>query len=161
MKDIESGLTRGLTTGYAGENKPKNVMRKGFLGKKSDVTIDAGYYHDEWFTGERTGGGQELLYVNGKKFTRLYAGGTPDTKLLDFLGVTEDEVSKYLKEKILELGDRTRLFENCTPKPDGLWQYKYKITGQDEHIGLTTGMETIDFSGSIVHAHAFILSPIK
>lgn len=107
------------------------------------------------------GGGQELVEVNGQKFTRLYAGGTPDKEVLDFLGITDNDVGTYLKKSIEKLGDKTRLYKDCTPEPDGTWQYEYKVTSNETAIGVATGMETINYSGMTVHIHAFILSPVK
>lgn len=158
--EIRKGLTDGLLTGYAGQKKPEEIVRGGFRGKASHV--DEGFaYHDEWFTDNYLGGGQELLEINGEKFTRLYAGGTPVKETLDQLGITGKDVSKYLKSKIQELSDNTRLTNDCLPKKEEGWEYSYKVTSYNESIGVTTGMETITYQGEIVHIHAFILSPIK
>lgn len=103
-------LTDGLNKGYAG-GKPESVVRSGFEGNKSYIELaDGAIYHDEWFVETRLGGGQELVQTNEGKFTRLYAGGTPDETMLESLGITVKDVGGYLKEKILELGDKTRLF---------------------------------------------------
>lgn len=162
MKRIEEALTTGLLAGYAGAGAEiKKVVRAGFEGKSSDVALPDGTYHDEWFVPTHVGGGQEFVEVDGQKFTRLYAGGTPEKEVLDFLGITEHDVSQHLIAFINALGGRTRLFEDCRPQPEGNWQYSYKVTSYDKDIGVATGMETIDYLGTRVHIHAFILSPVK
>jgi len=159
-KEVENVLTNGLHAGYAG-GKPENVTRGTVDGKVSHIKQVGSIYHDEWFVGTRVGGGQELVVFGDQKFTRLYAGGTPDTKALESLGITTKDVSRYLKSKILELGNETRLFQDCTPEPDGYWQYAYRIATNSKSIGLTTAMESIHYQTTPVHLHAFILSPIK
>ena len=159
-KEIEETLTNGLRVGYAG-GKPESVTRGTVAGKVSHVESTGTVYHDEWFVSKRVGGGQELVIVGDQRFTRLYAGGTPDAAELESLGITGKDVSTYLKRKILELGDNTRLFKNCMPGPDGDWEYGYLLTSNSKSIGLTTGMESIHYKAAPVHLHAFILSPIK
>ncbi len=159
MKEIKDVLTKGLLAGFAG-GKPKEVVRGNFTGKVSEPDLDDGIYHDEWFTGFRSGGGQELVSIGENKFTRLYAGGTVKKGILEKLGTSEGEVGSYLVGKINELGDRTRLFEDCIPEVDGDFQYSYRITSRDEEIGVTTGVEKINYKDTTVFIHAFILSPI-
>lgn len=160
MKEFGRALTDGLATGFAG-SEIKRAVRGGFAGKASHVLLENGTYHDEWFSGKKSGGGQELVEVDGDEFTRLYGGGVESSEILASLGIGEKEVNRYLIFKIMELGDKTRLFEDCTPKPDGKWQYAYRVTSSDPGIQLTTAMETIDYDETRVHAHAFILSPVK
>lgn len=66
-----------------------------------------------------------------------------------------------LKAKIRELGEKTGLFADCTPNPDGEWQYSYKILQNIEDIPLKIGLETVTYKGSIVVAHAFLHSPVE
>ncbi len=154
-------LTDGLNKGYAG-GKPESVNRAGFEGDKSHIELEDGaIYHDEWFVETRLGGGQELVQTGEGKFTRLYAGGTPEEKVLTDLGITIKDVGKFLKEKILELGDKTRLFENCTPCADGDWEYSYVVTGQHDDIEITTGIESITYKRAVVHVHTFMLCSIR
>ena len=159
-KDIESALTKGLLTGYAG-GKVENVDRGGFSGKASHVTFsDNQVYHDEWFA-NHSGGGQELVQVGNEMFTRLYAGGTPDEQTLSSLGISTDDVGAYLKQKITELGETTRLMKNSLPDPDDVWQYEYRITGTYPETNVLTSLESIQYKGTIVHHHAFILCPVR
>lgn len=159
-KDINSALTKGLLTGYAG-GKVETINRSGFTGKASHVELPDGQtYHDEWFA-NHSGGGQELVQVGDSLFTRLYAGGTPDEQTLSSLGISADAVGAYLKRKITELGEDTRLFVNCNPEPDNEWQYEYKVTGTYTETNVLTSLESIRYKGSIVHHHAFILCPVS
>jgi len=165
MKDVEKeiakGFTQGLLGGFAGKGHVHDAKRGGIVdGKASHVKVDGGQYHDEWFTGERTGGGQEVLVLGDQKYTRVYTGGSPDRKALEELGVSEKDVSYYLVEKLDQLGEKTRLFEDCTPEPDDKWQYAYRVTDRFEEIGTLTGIETIHFDSVRVHVHAFAMCPI-
>lgn len=159
-KDTESTLTQGLLSGYAG-GKPENISRGGFPGKVSHIELpDGSIYHDEWFAGN-SGGGQELVRIGDETFTRLYAGGTPSEEILASLGITDKDVGSYLKRKITELGDKTRLSDDCKPEPDGDWQYEYIITGIYPETDVLTSLESIEYKNNVVHHHAFVLCPIK
>lgn len=160
MKKIQSLLTKGLTQGYAGA-EVKNVSRSGFDGKESHIEFPEGVYHDEWFVPNHLGGGQELVKVGDEQFTRLYAGGTPDPKILEEMGITTKDVSRYLKRKITELGEKTRLFEDCNPEVDEDWQYNYKISSNHPEFNVTTSLESISHRGNLVHIHTFILCPLE
>lgn len=152
-------LTKGLLHGYVSSGvKPHE--RGSFKGKESVVTLGHAKYHDEWF-GHYSGGGQELVSIGNQQFTRLYGGGTPGKEILDAMGITHDDVGSYLKKKIIELKDQTRLFENCTPQADGDWQYSYTILEDHADISITTAKELIAYKGSDVHIHVFILCPVK
>lgn len=162
MKEIEKGFTEGLLKGFAGEGNMHKIEKAGIPGKSVQVKLDnGGVYQDEWFSGEQLGGGKELLEIDGQRYIRLYAGGTPEAAFLDRLEISHSDVNSYLVRKIKELGDETRLFEDCKPEPDGAWQYKYRVTSKDIESGVATGRETINYSGMQVHLHEFILSPIK
>ncbi len=161
-KDIETGLTEGLLAGYAGKISKPVTRSDNFSGDVSHVPLSSGgVYHDEWFVEAHLGGGQELVEVNGVKFTRLYGGGTPKPPVLAELGLEVKDVGRYLVSKITELGDKTRLLQDCNPEPDGDWQYRYNITNTNAEIEVTTATESIDYKGHIVHLHPFILCPIK
>lgn len=154
-------LTKGLVDGYAGDGEIADVTRAGFIGKASHREPESGsVYHDEWFVPTYLGGGQELIKVDGEKFTRVYAGGTPSPEKLAELGITVKDVGTYLKRKISELGKKTRLFENCTPDADGDWRYTYEVVVKEENIGVTVGVESIYCKETRVHIHPFILSPV-
>ena len=158
--DIESALTKGLLAGYAG-GKVEAVNRGKFTGKASHVELAEGQiYHDEWFA-SHSGGGQELVQVGDSQFTRLYAGGPPDVQTLTSLGISANDVGAYLKKKITELGEKTRLMKDCEPEPENDWKYRYKVTGNYPETSVTTSLESIEYKGTVVHHHAFILSPIK
>ncbi|MCL5125399.1 MAG: hypothetical protein M1511_13065 [Deltaproteobacteria bacterium] len=106
------------------------------------------------------GGGQEVIEIDGKKFTRLYAGGTIALEELAELGLTKKDVIRYLKSKLKELGNRTRLLENCRVE-DGDWDYDYFLLDVDSDIPLTTAQEMIRFRGKRFFVHSFLLCPIE
>lgn len=154
-------LTKGLMHGYAGGGSIKPVDRGGFKGKAASVQFEHhNRYHDEWFA-QHSGGGQELVSIGDLQFTRLYAGGTPEQSVLDEVGITKTEVSDYLRKKIIELKETTRLFESCHPESDGDWQYSYTVSEDHEQIAITVAKEVITYKSADVHIHAFILCPVK
>lgn len=165
-REVDQLLTEGLAEGYAGGTSRNRVWRAGFQFKSSEHVVTdgkggvSGAYIDEW-RANRTGGGQEVARIGDTETTRLYAGGVIDLEALDTLGLKKEDVTGYLKGKIIELGDQTRLQEDCMPDPDGNWQYAYKVMQHLEEIPLTVGTETIDYRGSLVFAHGFLLSPIE
>lgn len=159
--DLENLLSRGLEQGYAGGTKRETVQRGPFQMETSQYTSpEGGIYRDEW-TADRTGGGQEIVQLEGRKKTRLYAGGTITLKELAELGLTKKDVTRKLKEFIKTFKNKTRLLEDFTPEPDGDWQYEYKIMENVENIPLTTAMETIIYKGKLVFAHAFLHTSIE
>lgn len=158
--EISKILTKGLRQGFAGIRTPADIERGSFKGKGSHIDLgEEGIYDDRWFA-DTLGGGQELVRVGEKMFTRLYGGGTVSPEKLAELEITAGDVFKYLKKKILELGDKTRLFEECKPVPDGEWQYLYEIIMKDPNIPVILSAESIMYKNTRVHLHPFILSPI-
>lgn len=155
-------LTSGLSKGYTGQTKAETVIRGGFVLEKSHYVdrSTGGTYHDEWLP-TRTGGGQELAIAGEEKITRLYAGGVISPEQLEKLGITEKDVVSYLIKKVGELGNKTRLFEDCAPAPDGDWQYVYKITDRIESVVLIRSLETINYKGVQVFVHGFEICPIR
>ena len=161
-KKSEKLLTEGLLSGYAGKNWNR-VKRDIFSGESSHSNFpDGGIYHDEWFVGKHLGGGQELVKIEEEKFTRLYGGGTLDSEMLEKLGISTKDVGSYLIKKIKELGDRTRLFADCMPGPEGDWEYSYTVLRHNQDkLPVTIAMEEIKYKSTLVHLHPFIISPIK
>lgn len=161
MNELENLLSQGLEAGYAGGTERSRVQRGPFEFEMSEFTSAEGeVYRDEWIA-DRTGGGQEVAEINGKKVTRLYAGGTISIERLNELGLTKKDVTGYLKRKIKELGPQTRLQEDCQPEPDGDWQYQYRRIDDLPEIPLAVRMETISFRGNLVFAHAFLHTTIE
>lgn len=160
--NISTTLTEGLLKGYAGDGEISDVSRAGFSGKMSHQVLGPdGVYHDEWFVPTHLGGGQELVKSGTETYTRVYAGGAPSAEKLSELGITADEVGAYLKQKITELGEQTRLHEECRPEAEGNWRYEYKILLREETIGVTVGVESIFYKNVRVHIHPFVLSPVQ
>ncbi len=163
MEELDRLLAKGLGAGFAGETTPKTIQRGSFEGKQSTYpSPEKPFYLDEWFA-HQNGGGQELVQDDeGKRATRVYAGGNLPPEELAELGTTEDEVSVYLVRKINGLGEKTRLRENCHPEPDGNWQYSYEILKPNvDGVALTIGLEKIAFKQTTVFAHGFLLSPVE
>lgn len=158
MSEIDKLLTDGLLRGYAGKTKFEEIRRGTFVGQQS--ALPDGNYIDQWFARE-LGGGQELVQIPDGIGTRLYAGGHVPTEELEKLGITGEDVLKYHRNKLAQLGERTRLGEKCLPEPDGDWQYEYQILDNIPEIRLRIGLETIFYKGDLVFAHGFLQSPIK
>jgi hypothetical protein len=160
--EISKILTEGLVGGYAGKGKIEKVNRASFSGKSShSVPEEGSLYHDEWFVPNYLGGGQEIVKAGEVLFTRLYGGGTPSPEILTSLGISTEEVGSYLKQKIVDLGEETRLDKDCKPEKDGEWQYVYEILLQDPNIPVIVSAESIIYKDTRVHLHPFILSPLK
>lgn len=139
-------LTEGLLAGYGGKTIFTSVKRSSFELKSSHYEADGIVYHDEW----TSGGGQEIVSVDGVQFTRVYAGGA--------IGETKEVVGK-LMYFIQQLKDKTRLFINCEMS-DGDWHYRYQIIDTNLSPEVTVGKETITHQNQIVFIHVFVLSPI-
>ena len=156
-------LTKGLLEGYAGNSIISDVERASFKGKGSHLANpDGTIYHDEWFVPTRLGAGQELATIGEEGMSRLYGGGQPTSEKLVELGITHQEVDAYLIKKISELGNRTRLYEDCSPAPDGDWQYLYEVLMRDPNIeGVALASESILYKEVRVHWHPFIITPLK
>lgn len=159
---ISKTLTQGLLKGYAGDGEITDIVRAGFSGKVSHQTLGPDeIYHDEWFVPTHLGGGQELVKVGQEMYTRVYAGGTPLPEKLAKLGITTKDVGAYLKRKIVELGEQTRLDTECKPAADGEWRYEYVVLLHDKNIEVIVGVESIYYRDERVHIHPFVLSPVK
>jgi len=155
----KSILTAGLLAGYASKNKPLEVSRAGFLLKSSDYSGSEGKYHDEW-AADFTGAGQEIGETpDGRKYTRVYGGGTVGLKELEKLGLTKKEVGGKLVSFIQKLGDETRLDKNAEAV-DGLWTYRYKVLKTLPSIPVEMGEEEIKYDGQLVFVHFHIFCPV-
>ena len=136
--DKKTLLTKGLQKGFGGKTTKEKVQRGSFELESSHYeTRDGDIYHDEWMA-DRVGGGQELVEVNGKRYTRVYGGGTVSEETLESLGLTKKEVMGFLKEQITVNGDKIRLHEDFEPEPEGDWRYEYKIVDRED--GIPTGL---------------------
>jgi hypothetical protein len=155
---IKQALTQGLLAGYAGEAEFKSIVRGGFEMKQSYYNKNGVVYHDEWLP-NRTGGGQELVEIEGQKFTRIYAGGLISETALKELEIDENDVISTLINQIKLAGEKTRLNADYE-KLDRDWKYSYKVKKQIEEIGLLVGKEKIKYKGQLVFVHYFLLSPI-
>lgn len=156
-KIISQVLTTGLIAGYGGKTDFNKISRGGFDLNSSHFQDRETIYHDEW----TKGGGQEIIKVGEESFTRVYAGGVVDEKVLEELNITHDDVIATLMNKIQKLGEKTRLFNDYPEDLENDWKYEYKILDQDDQIILTTGKETIKYKDQLVFTHVFVLSPIK
>lgn len=154
-------LSEGLGAGYGTGGERQVVQRGPFQVESTQYTSpDGGLYVDQWIA-DNNGGGQEIVEKDGKKSTRLHAGGVIELEELAKLGLTKKDVTGYLKRKIVELGEKTRLSKKCLPEPDGDWQYEYSVLERIDEMNLSVGLESIHYKGQLVFAHGFLNSPIK
>jgi hypothetical protein len=154
---ISKALTDGLVSGYGGKTEFRKSTRGSFEISSSHFEKDGIVYHDEW----TNGGGQEIIDVDGESFTRVYAGCVADEKILNNLKITHRDVIQNLVSRIKELGDKTRLFNNCSVEEINDWKYSYQVLDNDNEIGVTVGKEIIKYQDKTVFVHCFVLSPIK
>lgn len=160
MTTPQTFLSLGLVKGFAGETEFESTSRAGFSLQTSHLEENGNTYHDEW-AADRTGGGQELVKVNGVTFTRVYAGGTLSLDALKELHISKENIMEFLIQSLNEAGSKTRLFENYGPILNGEWTYKYKILEQNLSIPMTTGKEDILYKGQIVFTHVFVMCPVE
>src|ERR1035437_2848104 len=112
-------LSKGLEVGYGSGGERQVIQRGPFQVESTQFTTpDGGLYVDQWIA-NTNGGGQEIVQKGDKKSTRLHAGGVIEPEELAKLGLTKKDVTGYLKRKIVELGQGTRLSEDAAPEPDG------------------------------------------
>ncbi len=161
--EMEKLLTKGLLAGYVGKNEFGKVIKEKVNRGPVRFTVtsflspDGGQYQDGW----SKGGGQEVGQQGEEKATRLYAGDTLSDEELRQIGITHDQIIKYHQGKLDELSGRTRLFEDCSPEPDGDWQYRYEVIRNLEAIPLVIALETIRYKDRTVFAHGFLHAKIR
>lgn len=160
MPSPESLLTKGLLAGFAGETNSATAHRGGFALQTSHFQEGDAVYHDEW-AAHRTGGGQELVTVDQRVYTRVYAGGTTSTEAMTQLGITKQDVLTFLVACLRSQGNNTRLHEDCGPHTEGDWAYTYQVLEKNTAIPMTTGKETITYKGQVVFIHVFVLCPVE
>jgi len=163
--EFEKYLNLGLQRGFAGELEHGQKVRHGWGKVDFSHMVDVVdgktvVYQDEW-VGDRAGGGQELLTVDGVNFTRVYAGGTVNHEGLEKLGIKKREVIMFLKNQILEHGEKIRLFSDHDSELQGKWKYSYKILFSDSEIGVTMAKESILYDDTLVFVHGVLLSPVE
>lgn len=155
---IKTLLGKGLAGGYGASNYGRGE-RAGFQLDINDYHGEDGRYHDEW-AAHQNGGGQELIETpDGKKWTRVYAGGSLDEESLIEIGINDDAVSEKIKFFLGKLGDKTR-FDFGVEDKEGDWSYSYKVEKNETNIPLVVGCETIKYKDNLVFIHEIINSPV-
>lgn len=156
--EIKKLLGKGLAGGYGASNYSKGD-RAGFSIDINDYQGTEGKYHDEW-AAHQNGGGQEIIETfDGKKWTRVYAGGSLDEESLSKLGISGKDVSEKIIFFLGKLGEKTR-FDSEIADTEEDWSYSYKIDREEKDIPLIVGCERVEYKGSLVFTHEIINSPI-
>ena len=159
-REIRDILTKGLGEGYVGKSVKGLVDRAGYTLETSDYRGLEGKYHDEW-AAHQNGGGQELVETpDGKKATRVYAGGSLGEEELIKIGLTGKDVSKKLVFFVNQLGEKTRL-DTDVESTEGDWSYSYKILKSVQEIPVDVAEEAIKYKGSLVFIHFHVNSPVR
>lgn len=162
MNNIEIGqiMNDCLLEGYI-LKKPAKIKRKGFDVMSLHITTPEGAeYVDEFSFGKSSGGGQELLKVNGEMATRQYLGGSIESEKLDKLGISEDDIIAQLKKFVTKSKGQTRLY-SFYEDVEGEWNYSYNILFKNDDPKMTVGLEVIGFSDIFVFHHIIGICPIK
>jgi hypothetical protein len=160
QKDIAAALAEGLMAGFATNSSFSSVKRGIFAFQSSSVKTQNFSYEDQWLRA-KTGGGQEVVKVGARQFTRLYAGGLIDQAQLEKLAITEFDVNNFLKSILKEHREKVRLFSACPPIVRDQWSYSYEILTESPAISLTVSKETISYQKEEVFVHAFLLCPVR
>lgn len=155
---VSQALAKGLTAGFAGKSTFEKIVRGKFAMVSSTVNDDGVSYIDQWFPGHM-GGGQEILEVEGIRYTRVYAGGTVEDSVLSPLGISKTDVMGCLKKTLLEAAEKTR-FDQLYLQEDGGWKYEYTPADSDETTGMISGKEIISYKNTPVFVHIFIISSV-
>jgi hypothetical protein len=159
-KEIKVILTAGLLNGYLTNNTVREQRISSFKFQNTGYSSPEGVYEDRWI-GKSSGGGQEVVKVNGIEYTRVYAGGCLEKEKLEKLGITKEDIDKFRKEALLELTDQTRL-DDVASYQTGFWDYGYDIEDEFEgEFGVIQGMEQINYNEERVFLHRFLLCPVR
>jgi hypothetical protein len=153
-------LSQGLLSGFAGKAEIEAVKRHLFDLQSSHYQNENGVYHDEW-AADRVGGGQELVKTDQGRFTRVYAGGTIPEEALLALGISKEEVMRFLIASLQKQIDQTRQETDCLPEAEGDWQYQYHVLERNFVIPYTLGKEEIFYQKHVVFVHLFISCPVE
>ncbi len=152
-------LNHGLLKGYVGDKPPGWKVRGGVDFRSLEQNLSSGTYHDEWISG-RNGGGQETFASKTESsYTRVYSGGVFPDAILTRLGTDMLTVESRLSSFIKGSEGKTRLDQDYF-KVDGDWQYGYEVIERFPEIGLTLGIEKIDFKDNAVFVHLIGVSLI-
>jgi hypothetical protein len=160
QKEIAAALAEGLMVGFASNSSFSSVKRGVFAFQSSSVKTQNFSYEDQWLRA-KTGGGQEVVKVGSRQFTRLYAGGLIDQAKLEKLSITEFDVNNFLKSILKEHRAKVRLFSNCPPIARDQWTYSYEILVESPSVSLTVSREIISYQEEEVFVHAFLLCPVR
>ncbi|MEP7104152.1 MAG: DUF5680 domain-containing protein [Candidatus Dojkabacteria bacterium] len=154
-------LGKGLAFGsFSTGTDIHKVTRAGIEIISSDYSNHIGHYNDQ-FPLARLTAGQEIVHLNnGIKLSRVYAGGSLKDGELAELGITQDDIIKFLIEIITDHYEAIRL-ENDFTWTKGNLKYEYKVTGKSEIIPVTSSLETIYFNDVPVFQHYIIICPIE
>ncbi len=159
--DLKELLTEGLAAGFAGQTQFETVKEGPVTYKVSTfVSSTGGVYRDKW-TGGKSGGGHEVAIIGDRAIFRSYSGGTIKDDQLAELGVDHKAVMDYLISKILELGNKTRLDDDCIVGPDGEWQYTYRVMRVEEDLSKIFAREVIAYKNRLVFLHDFSICPLR
>jgi hypothetical protein len=157
--EVSQAFSKGLTSGFAGKSTFEKIVRGKFQMVSSLYSEEDILYIDQWFPGHM-GGGQEILEVDGKRYTRVYAGGTVEDSILLSLGISKTDVMAWLKKILLEVGEKTR-FDEPHQQEDDAWSYQYTPGLVEETTGMITGKEIISYKNTPVFVHFFIISSVS
>lgn len=150
-------LGKGLAS-FSADSYTK-TDRAGFTVEASDVRNKDGIYHDEW-AAHQNGGGQELVETyGGKKWTRVYAGGSPSSKQLAKIGISETVVSDKIKYFLGKVSQDSR-FDEDIKVADGDWEYVYTVMENIKDVPVVVGKEEIKYNKNTVFVHFIINSPV-
>jgi len=156
---VASFLSQGLLKGFAGKTEFKTIQRSSFTMQSSHLVDGENLYHDEW-AANLTGGGQELVRVAGREYTRVYAGGTISESVMAQMGISKKDVMQFLISSLNTAGEATRLHQDYGPVSTDGWTYHYTVLEKNDSIPMTTGKESISYKNEVVFIHVFVLCPI-
>jgi NADP-dependent 3-hydroxy acid dehydrogenase YdfG len=100
-----------------------------------------------------------IRVVNSRRIDGNLQKMSFDYKMMDELGVKDEDLRDYYFSMNEKLGNKTMLLENCEPEPDGDWEYKYIANKVSESA--TIGRVNIIFKGKLIFEHIITVSKVS
>jgi hypothetical protein len=156
---LHEALTQGLQKGYGDDADFSDVAEDGLAFKTVEKQFPGITYKDR-YADLRPTFGQEIVSDGDQTMFRVYVGKSVPAQRLEELGLHENDIIRFLKQIILEHGDKIRMYDPYK-FVEGEWEYSYTIIDRDDVIGLVTGKEIIKFKDNTVFGHNFFVPIIE
>lgn len=100
-----------------------------------------------------------LRVIDSRKIDGNLQGSQVNSDEMKELGVSQEALEIYLDSKMEKLGNKTMLFDDCEPGPEGDWEYRYNVHDATENSCF--GIVTVTFKGEVIFNHFITVSKFK